>query len=329
MLSKAKQWLKKYFIPHEDNDYRPHILRAEAVLFTLTLVLVVEAAFAVYVFILFPRANLLASILNSVLVDETNSSRVTENLSQLHTNPLLGLAAEEKARDMASKGYFAHVSPDGVSPWYWFGAVGYNFSYAGENLAVNFFDSQDVINAWMNSPEHRANILNNHFTEIGIGTARGIYEGREAIFVVQLFGRPAEIRTSAVADSAPPVQSELKEVAVIQSTTSPEMFLAVQSPEVKGISTGEGGGTEAGANANANVPASSNLVGRILFSPRAMTNYLYLIILTIISLAIALKLFVRMESSHAHLIANGVLLLILIVSALMVNQFAITQARIF
>ena len=60
-----------------------------------------------------------------------------------------------KAQDMATLGYFAHVSPDGKTPWYWIEKVGYDYQYAGENLAINFSDSKDVTNAWMASPLHK------------------------------------------------------------------------------------------------------------------------------------------------------------------------------
>jgi hypothetical protein len=104
---------------------------------------------------------------------------------------LLTVAAQDKANDEATKGYFAHTSPQGLTPWYWFQQVGYNFDYAGENLAVNFSDSEDVTTAWMNSPEHRANILNTDFTQIGIAAAQGVYEGEPTTFVVEEFGTPA------------------------------------------------------------------------------------------------------------------------------------------
>jgi hypothetical protein len=156
-------WFKKYFIPHEHNGYRPHFLRTGSVVLVLALILVIEACFllqSLYV----RKTDLFASILQNVLVSETNGSRQSTNLISLKESALLDAAAKMKAEDMASKGYFAHVSPDGIDPWYWISKAGYKYSYAGENLAVNFSDSEDVIKAWLNSPTHRANILDAHFT---------------------------------------------------------------------------------------------------------------------------------------------------------------------
>ena len=133
----------------------------------------------------------ISAIYGSVLVTLANRDRVSSNVAELKVSPILEKAAQLKADDMASKGYFAHNTPDGKTPWYWFEKAGYNYIYAGENLAVNFFESEDVETAWMNSPTHRSNIINSKFTEVGIATSTGIYKGREAIFVVQMFGTPA------------------------------------------------------------------------------------------------------------------------------------------
>jgi uncharacterized protein YkwD len=139
-----------------------------------------------------PRNSFDAAVYAGVLIANTNQEREASlGGGQLATSTLLTEAAQLKANDMASKGYFAHVSPDGKTPWYWLDKVGYAYDYAGENLAVNFVNSPDISNAWMASPEHRANILNPVFKDIGIATAVGIYQGKSAIFVVQLFGDPA------------------------------------------------------------------------------------------------------------------------------------------
>src|SRR5665213_688323 len=109
----------------------------------------------------------LAAVISATLVDLTNQDRETNQLNGLTISPLLVEAAQAKANDMAANGYFAHISPSGLNSWYWFKQAGYDFSYAGENLAVDFTDSGDVNQAWLNSPEHRANILDSHFTQIG------------------------------------------------------------------------------------------------------------------------------------------------------------------
>ena len=136
--------------------------------------------------------NSLSAIYASVLVSLTNQNRAAANIAELKINPLLEKAAQMKADDMASKSYFAHNTPEGKTPWYFVEQAGYKYIYAGENLAVNFENSEDVETAWMNSRGHFLNIMNPKFTQIGIATSTGIYKGRTAIFVVQMFGAPVK-----------------------------------------------------------------------------------------------------------------------------------------
>ena len=177
----------------------PKILENKNLFFFFLFLLVVELSVLALPFLpstTLPKAYT-ASVLPAVLDNLTNNNRQSEHLAALTDNPLLDKAAELKARDMAEKGYFSHVSPDGKTPWYWFDLVGYNYKTAGENLAVDFNESQDVVVAWMNSPSHRANIVGSTYTEIGTGVATGTYEGSPAIFVAQVYGRQDNSQTSA------------------------------------------------------------------------------------------------------------------------------------
>jgi len=144
-----------------------------------------------------------AAVVSAVLVELANGDRASGGFGILKINPRLVAAAQAKANDMAAKGYFAHTSPEGVDPWHWFKEAGYTFDHAGENLAVDFSDSGDVERAWMESPTHRENILNPRFTEVGIATAQGTYQGRPTTFVVQEFGTPTQSRVAGA-----PVQTE-------------------------------------------------------------------------------------------------------------------------
>lgn len=138
------------------------------------------------------RGNLdsLSAIYASMLLNLTNRERIEVNIEELKINPLLELAAQMKADDMAERGYFSHNTPEGKTPWYWMDIVGYEYSYAGENLAVNFKDSEEIHTAWKKSRGHFLNIINPKYSEMGIATSTGTYKGREAVFVVQMFGAP-------------------------------------------------------------------------------------------------------------------------------------------
>lgn len=188
-----KKQFKNYFIPHKENDHKPHMVREVSVIILALIAIAAFAGSTLQSYLLQQNTEYLAAVLPSVLVELTNEDRTESDLPPLQTSPVLQAAAQMKANDMAEKGYFAHDDPEGRSPWYWFIQAGYQFIYAGENLAVNFVDSKEVEDAWMRSPGHRSNILGSNFTEVGIATAEGTYEGKKTIFVVQLFGTPATI----------------------------------------------------------------------------------------------------------------------------------------
>jgi hypothetical protein len=136
-----------------------------------------------------------SSVTSSVLIDLTNQVRVENGLRPLFYNQALYEAATMKGADMVTRNYFAHFAPDGTSPWHWIRKAGYSFLFAGENLAINFRNSHAVTEAWMNSPKHRANILDSRYEDIGIATIvkedneETNPSGKAVIFVVQLFGK--------------------------------------------------------------------------------------------------------------------------------------------
>jgi uncharacterized protein YkwD len=144
---------------------------------------------------------MLATIYPAVLADLANLSRGQEKAPTLIWNEDLARAAKLKAEDMLVKGYFAHQSPTGVTPWFWLKKVGYDFAYAGENLAVDFTESADVQTAWLNSPKHRENIMNPNFREVGIATIDGVFEGKQTTFVVEFFGTPLAVEPQSKVDN--------------------------------------------------------------------------------------------------------------------------------
>src|ERR1035437_8485168 len=182
--------LHDYFFPHKRNGYKPHVFRTASVGFIVLGILAFESAYLTQIKFVLPHTNFLGAVLPGALIALTNDDRVANDIPAVTENTLLAQAAQDAANDMAMNGYFAHISPDGKDPWYWLKLVGYNYQYAGQNLAVNFTDSTAVESAWMASPEHHANIVKPQYTQIGIGTANGMYQGKEVTFVVQFFASP-------------------------------------------------------------------------------------------------------------------------------------------
>ncbi len=120
----------------------------------------------------------------------TNQARQDNGgLAPLQTNSILNSMAAKRVDDMFAYQYFSHTSPDNIDMINLAKTDGYNYSAIGENIIRGDFDSAvAMVNAWMNSPGHRANILNTKYTEIGIAVKKGMYEGRMQWIGVQIFG---------------------------------------------------------------------------------------------------------------------------------------------
>ena len=223
-----KKIIKKTFI-HRD-EKMPYLWTKVGVtlLSVLIVLLIVFAQYHQYIFLKINH-KLSGLVIDSVVIDATNQQRESLGLGELKSNQKLKEAAQAKANDMASKGYFAHYSPDGKTPWYWIDQTGYKYKAAGENLAVNFDYSLDVVNAWMNSPTHKANIVKAKYTEIGIGVAEGFYQGRPTVYVVQLFGTPEDNSGSAIDTSLSLKVQKIQTVSVNGTSTASSSLSALAS----------------------------------------------------------------------------------------------------
>ncbi len=279
--------LQKYFIPHEGNEHQPHFLREGSVVVVLVLIVLLEAAVVVPSFFVLPHSDFLAAVLPEALVDLTNQNRVVAQLPVLKTNLLLTEAAQLKAEDMAKRGYFSHQSPEGASPWTWLEQVGYRYNYAGENLAVNFFDSQDVSRAWMNSPTHQANIIRPNFTEIGIGVAPGRFQGRDSVYVVQFFGQPSTLTFTGVTQN------------LIRPEPTPRLTRVL----------------------GAAVAATHFSYWQLLsIRLHTISSRVYWGLLVLIICAFLLNLLVKIKIQHPHIIVNGLILILVIFAVLFIND---------
>ena len=118
----------------------------------------------------------------------TNSQRAKYGLPLLKENLKLDASAQLKVEDMFKNQYFGHTSPSGTEIGDLADRVGYEFLSIGENLALGNFENDEVlIQAWMDSPGHRENILNKNYTEIGVAVIKGTFEGKTTWLAVQHF----------------------------------------------------------------------------------------------------------------------------------------------
>lgn len=204
--------IHRFFIPHEDNNYHAHSLHTN----------MLSAYLFVAVMLVFASKNIPAfsnvlgvatDITISKLFTLTNEERSRIGLPALQQNQQLAEAAEKKAADMFKKDYWSHFAPDGGSPWDFIKQSGYQYEFAGENLAKNFLYSQNVVTAWMNSPTHKENIVKKEYTEVGYAITNGMLNGEETTLVVQMFGTPL-VKTAE--QTSPSVSTQKEVPAVVQ-----------------------------------------------------------------------------------------------------------------
>lgn len=296
---KLFSWLHNHFIPHTENGHRPHFLRSENAQTLLIVILIAQAFFLIFAFLIAPSSKQVAAVIASTLIEETNTERSKMHLSSLTTNDKLTYSAQMKANDMATRGYFSHNTPEGDTPWVWFQRSGYIYQNAGENLAVNFIESKDVTAAWMNSPTHRENVLNGKFMEVGIATANGKYKGRDAIFVVQHFGtQPQSVLAKLKSDSVKNIQNP--EVVSVQKSTRVLGAETTQTVTMKGVF--------------------------ISLIPKFANSIQFAVaLLTIVALLLAIG--IKIREQHPMLIANGLMIVAITIGIAFMN-IIITQGII-
>ena len=307
----------KHFVPSEQNTYRPHSLRRDFLISIVAAVCVVEGFLATSLTLQSHTSHFSASVLEGALISLTNAARADAHVGQLTDNPTLTLAAQAKAEDMAAHGYFSHVGPDGKQPWAWMHEAGYDYAYAGENLAAHFYDSSDVVQAWLNSPSHRENIMRGNYKEIGIGIARGSYQGTDTIFVVQFFG----VTKAALGLQGGQKQNEVPAVAPSTPAAvadAPVSVAAVSAPQVQKQNVPA---ETSGAVKGSSISATPGLLDRLLSSPRTLAMWILLALLFIIALSIALAFFIRIHIQPVDLLINGMVVAAFVLCIIATNSY--------
>ncbi len=149
----------------------------------------------------------------------TNAERAKNGLPALKESLKLDASAQAKVLDMFKNQYFAHDSPTGRGVGDLAESAGYDFLIIGENLALgNFENDQSLVQAWMDSPGHRANILNVNYQEIGVSVLKGTFEGKTTWLAVQHFAKPLSACPQPDAVLKKEIGTNQVELAEIQNT---------------------------------------------------------------------------------------------------------------
>ncbi len=284
--------LAHFFIPRHSNNHKAKLLHSTTVLFLVLTVVSVQ----VFVNFLTHRGYVLgfaANISASEVIKLTNIKRQENGLPALVDNPVLDQAALAKGTDMVNKGYWAHVSPDGIQPWKFFTDFGYDYRYAGENLARDFSDPVSAVDAWMASPSHRENLLSARYKEIGIGVVDGKLAGVDTTIIVQFFG-------TKLGDTLP-----TQPVAKANPTPAPLAQVKAATPVPTPMPT-----------------APSQVQPAVQISPFTLTKSVSMGVISILIVALVLDTFVIQKKrlfrpggrAYAHFAFFGMILAILIIA---------------
>lgn len=203
-------------------NFHPEILKPLSAALLLSLLIFLRILFTLS----HPPAPLEASDLTIAnILNGINNERSLRNITTLNTDYRLSKAAQEKSDDMQARHYFSHTDPEGNYIWPKIVAAGYNpYSMLGENLAIEFYNTESLIAAWMNSPTHRANVLNAGFKDQGMGLALGdTSQNQYHSAITNTFGALLSLKTAPLPPPAalPAAKSKTSAPAGTLSAPSP------------------------------------------------------------------------------------------------------------
>jgi len=171
-----------HFLPHPEDKKRATLLSNKAIIVYCAAMLLIAGIFRFLPKVVPGVLGYASDISVKDLLTYTNMKRKEAGFSELRLNSSLTSAAYQKAEDMFKDQYWAHISPAGTEPWDFILGQNYDYIYAGENLAKNFKNSKDVVEAWMKSSSHRENLLSPNYDEIGFAVVNGVMEGYETLW---------------------------------------------------------------------------------------------------------------------------------------------------
>ncbi len=215
-------FLRHLLTPHKTNNYRARVLHNTGITLVIAGFLIFNSFTKILDSAPLHILGFTSTITADQVISEINAERLAAGLSPLSLSQKLSQAASAKASDMFSVGYWAHVSPKGVEPWDFILDTGYNYTYAGENLAKDFSDTGRMVEAWMNSPTHKDNIISSKYTETGVAVVPGNLLGEDTVLVVQLFGSTSGNSGTVTAESGTTTATSLENSVGGESTTPKE-----------------------------------------------------------------------------------------------------------
>ena len=314
----------RLFLPSEKNNYQPLILRPKN-LFILAVILLVAKFMLFSWFFYYPKTSEFAIVTSAKLIELTNNERVANGLMPLKINNSLSQAAEGKAQDMLINGYFAHTSPAGTSPWHWLEINNYKYVAAGENLAKDFTESEYVHRAWMKSPSHRANIMNENYQEIGIAVVEGEINGKKTLLAVQFLGKApskkiapeSEAPVNVGVATAPSETIKVEPVKIVQEESTKEIKEEDTKTAIVPVEA-----------IGAPITEKEIILNDVTEKSEIFMQKIYFIIAGMLSLILFLTIFVNVSVQHPKLIFTSIIFIVLISGLACFNGQAFLNSEI-
>ncbi len=327
--AKAKKVFWAVFVPNKENCFLPKALKQKYLFWYGAGLLIIKIALISLALIL-PSTDFFSAITADRLIALINQERQTKNLSALSLNNSLNSVASLKVNDMLAKDYFDHISPTGLTPWYWFKQIGYNYAFAGENLAMGFTASDAVFQAWMNSPSHRDNILNPNYQEMGLAVKSGQIQNHADTLAVLVFGKqqtttpktqvaqsspaPAKTKTPkkpAVPSSSPTV-SLIPSVTPVISTSAPSALPGqIELKTILGAQPQNSPIAGQPANASGQIGYAPRVLGAFASKSDEIFKSLYLYFTLFLAIALLVNIFVKIRIQYWPTIVATTLIILL------------------
>jgi len=295
---------RHFFVPHSSNNHKARVLHPSILSVFIAFFLVYQFGINFFTLVSPRILGFASNITTDQLVEFTNQKRMENGVGALELNQALNEAALRKAGDMFAFDYWSHTSPSGRDPWDFFKEVDYAYIYAGENLARDFMNSSTVIEAWMESPTHRDNLLSGNYKEMGLAVVNGTLNGVETTLVVQLFGTPPPVKETV----------NLPIVGQAVATESTEEII-IEEDQIKEDAKKEAALGEA-------LKTEENMV-----SPFSLTKVFAVALLTMILLALVVDVVLTGRRKIVRLsgknLAHLIFIFILFLAAILTTQGAV------
>lgn len=312
--------LRELFVPCKENDFKPRILRTQVFFMLLGLLVGIKILTLVSFW-----DNFGATIFNQVsqedLYELTNQARTENGAVELKVSSRLEAVAQLKLSDMLQNNYFAHISPVGIEPWHWFDKANYDYRVAGENLAMSFMSSNEVLSAWLNSETHRKNLLLNDFKEVGIAVGLGMINGQQTIVVVQEFGTPLTVSVLAIKNTKPIVTPLSIPKLTPKPSLTPRPIIKTDPISLK--------------KALAIVPQVKSSVSEKSFLPEYLSYFandsfkkIMILFVAIAVLILFLKIFVAFHVQFPALIFRAIILIAISLSFVLIKDESFLSSKI-